>query len=277
MHREVNPDVGIGATDVLSLRVSVGALVRVLFWRPGDGEQMLALERKATMYKTARGSQIAVRAQPFGGAILILDPCSLVDEIGKFHFDSPVSRSERDFRLFIQPAHWPTLRAFCLAHLNRDDDPVLDSDPGRELREEFNDALKITLRADQYSCVPAGLVVQDEPLVTDNPRAWGYPTARIYRVFEAFITDPRLVQTIMDNCQRVSELDLRALAEKDAALGGQGRANAVLALPVKALRDFYTALPLEQRIGPVIFDAYEIEETVGAVLEGIGIPNYERL
>ena len=37
---------GIGATNELSLRVSVAMLVRVLFKNPRDGEWMLALERK---------------------------------------------------------------------------------------------------------------------------------------------------------------------------------------------------------------------------------------
>src|SRR5688500_121371 len=39
-------EVGIGATDELSLRVSVAALVRVLFEHPDDGTLMLAIERK---------------------------------------------------------------------------------------------------------------------------------------------------------------------------------------------------------------------------------------
>ena len=38
-------DPGIGATDELSLRVSVATLVRVLFEHTGDGDLMLALER----------------------------------------------------------------------------------------------------------------------------------------------------------------------------------------------------------------------------------------
>ena len=37
---------GIGATDELSLRLSVATLVRVLFENPKDRELMLALERK---------------------------------------------------------------------------------------------------------------------------------------------------------------------------------------------------------------------------------------
>ena len=46
----VNPDeIGVGATDELSLRVSVATLVRVLFKNPSDDELLLALERKATL------------------------------------------------------------------------------------------------------------------------------------------------------------------------------------------------------------------------------------
>jgi hypothetical protein len=42
-------EIGVGATQDLSLRVSAATLVRVLFENPGDGNLMLALERKATI------------------------------------------------------------------------------------------------------------------------------------------------------------------------------------------------------------------------------------
>jgi hypothetical protein len=46
---------GIGATQALSVRVSVATLVRVLFENPRDGDLMLALERKATLRQTENG------------------------------------------------------------------------------------------------------------------------------------------------------------------------------------------------------------------------------
>ena len=51
-----DPDeIGVGATDELSLRVSVATLVRVLFKNPRVDELMLALELKATLRRTAEG------------------------------------------------------------------------------------------------------------------------------------------------------------------------------------------------------------------------------
>jgi hypothetical protein len=38
-------EIGVGAADDLSLRVSVATLVRVLFEHPTDGEMMLTLEQ----------------------------------------------------------------------------------------------------------------------------------------------------------------------------------------------------------------------------------------
>ena len=132
---------GIGATDDLSLRVSVATLVRVVFKHPRNGEWMLALERKATLHET----KVEVKSQPFGGAIRILDLDAIHDLIGDFHFDSERSRSEQDFRLFIRPSNWSAVREVCIQHLSRVDDPILETNSARELVEEFDDALKINL------------------------------------------------------------------------------------------------------------------------------------
>ena len=45
----------VGATDELSLRVSVGVLVKVMFRSPEDGREMLALERHAAAILTDSG------------------------------------------------------------------------------------------------------------------------------------------------------------------------------------------------------------------------------
>ena len=267
---------GVGATDALSLRVSVAVLVRVLFRHPQDGAWMLALERKATLYEGEGGSQVELRTQPFGGAVRILDVDALHSVIGAFNFDSPRSRAESDFRLFIRPEAWPDLWVLCLAHHSRDDDTVLDSDPGRELQEELFDTVRANLGVDQYACTPAGLVVQDAPQVTANPRARDWPTARIYRVFAAVITDPALGQALLAGSEGTADREVRAWAVQDAHAGGKGRANAVLALPVAALTAFYQGLPLVARNGPVEFEGHRLEETVPVVLEGVEILKYVR-
>ena len=267
---------GVGATNALSLRVSVAALVRVLFRHPHDGAWMLALERKAILYAGEGGGRVELRTQPFGGAVRILDVDALHSVIGAFNFDSPRSRAESDFRLFIRPEAWPDLRALCLAHLSRDDDRVLDSDPGRELQEELFDTVRANLRVDQYTCTSAGLVVEDDPQATDNPRARGWPTARIYGVFAAVITDPALGQALLAGSERTADRDVRAWAKQETQSGGKGRANAVLALPVGALTAFYQGLPLEVRNAPVDFESHRLEETVPVVLEGVEIPKYVR-
>jgi len=266
--------VGIGPTGALSLRVSVASLVRVLFTNPRDGTAMLALERKATLIETAQGPAVEVNAQPVGGAISVIDVKALQDLIGAFHFDSERSRLEGDFRLFIRPSSWPKLRGMCMEHLSREHDPVLDSDPGRELAEEFFDALQIELLSGQYVSQASGMLVEEQPSPTENPRARGYPTARIYRVFEARITDPALAQALIDNSDEVSDQALREQALRHARSGGKGRGNAVLALPLGALSAFYGDLLPHERNHSVIFKSRQLDETVAAVLERIWVPKY---
>jgi hypothetical protein len=58
-------EIGVGATEELSLRVSVAALVSVLFDDPEDGRTMLALERTATLRETEGRPEVMVRAKPW--------------------------------------------------------------------------------------------------------------------------------------------------------------------------------------------------------------------
>ena len=238
---------------------------------------MMALERKATLVETAQRELVEVYAQPFGGAVRILDVQALQDLIGTFHFDSVRSRFERDFRLFIRPFSWPTLRAVCIEHLGRDHDPVLDSHPGRELVEEFFDVLGIKLLPAQYTCRSIGMVAEDNPHATHNPRARGYPTVRIYRVFEARITDPALAQALIANSEGVTDQALREQALREAQSGGRGRANAVLALQLEPIMIFFRELSPQERSHPVIFDGHQLDETVAEVLEGVCVPKYQRM
>ncbi len=182
----------VGPTAELSLRVSVATLARVVFPHPEEGETMLALEHIATVLPEAGEARVAVKAQPFGGAVRIHDIASLQVHIGRFRFDSERSRVERDFRIFIKPADWIVVRSFCLEDFRLAQGSDLESDPGRELAEEFAATLGVELRPDQYVCKPIRTVFEDTPVPTGNMYAFGKPTVRVYRVFEALIRDSRI-------------------------------------------------------------------------------------
>ena len=269
--------IGIGATKELNLRVSVATLARVLFEHPGDGELMLALERKATLLDGEGGPFVGVKAQPFGGAIQLPDPIALQNLIGDFHFDSEQSRSEQDFRIFIQPSAWETVREFCLHHFDQANNLVLESDPRRELVEEFAEALEISLKPDQFIYKLVRTVIENAPSPTDNVYARGSLTVRVYRIFEARILDLSLARTMLTNSGSYSNEDLQQLAFKDYQNGGPGWANAVLALPLKQISAFYLAASPEARNRPLSFQNYLLDETVAVVLDGIPVPKYRRL
>jgi len=266
----------IGTTSELSLRVSVATLARILFENPRDGELMLALERKATVHETESGRVIEVKSQPFGGAIRIQNLRIMHDLIGNFHFDSESSRSEQDFRIFIRPSDWAIVREVCIQHLNYATDPILETDPGRELVEEFADALKINLTPEQYISKPVATAVEDEAVPTENIRAKGMSTVRVYRIFEARIIDTSLTHTMMTNSESFSYEDLSELA-LDAKNGGKRRANSILVLPLKRLMDAYLALSPKERNAPVLFEKNLLDETVPVVLDDITVPKYQRL
>jgi len=268
---------GIGATDELSLRVSVATLTRIIFEHPVNGEQMLALERKATLHETDNECIVEVKSQPFGGAIRILDLDALHNLIGDFHFDSEHSRIEQDFRIFIRPSSWSVLREFCIQHLSRFDDPILETDPSRELDEEFNDALKINLQPGQYISIPVAIFVEDKAAPTENIHAKKIPTVRVYRIFETRITDSALAQLVMRNSEAHSNQTLRGLALNDFQNGGKGRVNAFLCLPMKQIAAVFAATPLEERDFPITFQENILDETVSATLEVVTTPKYQRV
>jgi hypothetical protein len=264
---------GVGPTDELSLRVSVATLVRVVFKLPTNSEWMLVLERKATLQK----DKVEVKSQPFGGAIRILDLDTIHALIGDFHFDSDRSRSEQDFRLFINPTAWKVVQEFCIQHFNRVDDPILETDPGRELAEEFADALGINLKPEHYLQKPIATIVENDPAPTENIHAKGMHTVRVYRIFEAHIVDTSLIDNLISNSERLSHQDLCELALKDAQHNGKGRANAILALPLKQITDHYLSMSLEKRNMPALFKNNRLEETVSLVFDDITVPKYQRL
>ena len=265
---DVNP-----ATE-LSLRVSVATLDRVIFQRPIDGTLMLALERKATLIGDTDERSVYVRAQPFGGAVRILDLAALRELVNDFSFDSRRSESEQDFRLLIRPADWETVKEFCIHHLQDPDDPVLESDPCRELVEEFAECLQVNLRPDQYVYHPVGFVVENEPTTTDNVYSRGYPTVRIYRTFEVRLVDDSLCQTIVATSERYSDVVLQTLAMNDAQNRGQGRANSVLALPLNLIRDLYLKISPVKRYSPRLVGGHQLDTSVLALLDNVDAPQF---
>ena len=268
---------GIGATQELSLRVSVATLVRVIFKHPVNDEWMLALERRATLLQGENGHFVAIKAQPFGGALRLLNTNALEERIGDFHFDSEQSRSEQDFRVFIRPSAWETILQFCLQHFRQIDDPVLEYEPTRELSEEFADTLQIDLRPDQYSCKPVGMIVENTPSPTENVYTRGSLTARLYRIFEARILDPSLALAMLTNSASETNQHVERRAFADFRNGGPGWYNAVLTLPLKLISARYSAISPRARNQPISFQNHQLDETVAAVLENITVPKYQKL
>ena len=185
--------IGIGATQELALRVSVGVLVRVLFDNPETGHRMLALERTATLLEIEGRYEVIVKAKPFGGGVRITDPQKLKKLIGNFHYDSERSFHEGDFRIMINPASWGKLKEICMEHMRKTEYNIMETGPERELAEEFFDALKIRLTPEDYKLKKSGLIVEDIPGATDNINAKGLPTVRVYYLFEAIIISPEII------------------------------------------------------------------------------------
>jgi hypothetical protein len=267
----------IGATDELSLRVSIATLVRVVFEHPFTGYWMLALERKATLRKAEHEHIVEVKSQPFGGAIRILDVDVIHNLIGDFHFDSEHSRDKLDFRLFIRPSKWSALREFCIKHFEAADNSVLETQPMRELTEEFSDTLKINLKPEQYSYKPVATVVKDAASPTENIHATGIPTVRVYRIFEAHIVESSLQQSMLTNSEGIFHNDLCELALDDFQNGGKGRANAILALPLEQITKAYGALSPTERNAPILFGRHYLGETVSVILDEVDVSKYQRL
>ena len=270
-------DPGTGATGEYSLRLSVATLVRLIFVRPGEVGKMLALERKATLHQTQNGTEVGVKAQPFGGAIQIFDLIGFRELIGDFRFDSDRSRSEQDLRIYIKPSDWESIRDTCLRLFRDPHDSILENDPNRELTEELADSLKILVRPEQYVCKPISTIIEDHPRPTANIHAQGRLTSRIYRVFEVTITDSNLAASLETNSQRFSNQDLVGLALADFKAGGKGRANAVVALPLEDVRQAYLNMTLEERNAPAEWEGNRLDESVAAILEGIWVPKYRIL
>jgi len=255
----------------------MATLDRVVIQDAGQqASPMLILERAATLLRDKEANAAVVRVKPFGGAVRILNVEALRQQIGDFEFDSQHSRSEQDFRILVPAPAWERVKQFGLLHLLEPEDAILETSPQRELTEEFMDTLHIHLEPGQVLTRAAGFVVENTPALTDNLYSQGFPTVRIYRIFEVTILESSICSALLENSDRYSDLDLQAMAAADAAQGGKGRANAALALPLKTVTDAYLKVALRQRAGPLTIGGHFFDSSVIAILENVAAPQYER-
>ena len=260
--------------EIKQLRVSVATYNRVLFQNPDDGSQMLALERQATVLEDGR---VNVRAQPFGGGIHILNPTRLRKIVGKIEFDSERSKHEQDFRILIPPSKWELIKEYCLRHLKDEEDIELESDPDRELTEEFFETIKVKLSLGQYTVQPQGFVIENHPVRSGNMYARGQLTVRLYRIYEVRIVDAMLCRIMMTVSQLYSDQDVGRLALQDFENYGKGRFNTILTLPVDRVTDAFRALIPEERYREIIVDDHVLEESVLAILADVDVPQYQKI
>jgi hypothetical protein len=82
---------------------------------------------------------------------------------------------------------------------------------------------------------------------------------------------------MLTNSESFSDEELCELALVYAQNGGLDRASAVLALPLKRLRDAYSAMSPEARETPGVFENHRLADTVPAILDDIAVPKYRRL
>jgi len=260
-------DPGVGPTQELSLRVSVAVLIRILFKNPSDGKMMIALERTATLVKNGGNSQVVVRAKPFGGAVRLLHTHELWQLIGDYHYDSERSREERDLRIMINPGRWEKVKEICQEHLKDRDKGLINSNPVRELTEEFEDSLGVQITSDDYYLIPGEMLVEEKLTATENVNAPGIPTKRIYYLFDAMLKNSRIIEMMIDNDRQHSDLDLRNLADENAHRGGKGRANAVLTVSLDKLAEFYRSSSKEAEIIPIWFEGHQLDGNVLAIID----------
>jgi hypothetical protein len=205
-----------------------------------------------------------------------MDSASLQAAIGNFRFDSDRSRLQGDARLFVRPEAWPQVEAFFIQELNRSDG-ALESDPRRELAEEFFDALGVDLQPEQYRIQQESLVLEPGPVPTTNLAAAGTPTVRLYSVFSGYLVSPSIVEAVLSSSVSLKDSDLYRMAIEDRARGGQGRANALLALPLNELVRFCAALPADQHDQQISFAGHKLQSSVLALLPEVGTRRYTRL
>lgn len=264
--KPVHSSIGIGATPELSLRVSVAVLVRLILKDPVHGRALLALEQRVRRPPADAQARPESIAQPFGGAVRILDTGALGAISGNFHFDSESSRREQDFRIFIRPAAWSGLRQFCIHQFRGAAEPVIETDPARELAEELAEVVGINVSAGQYADTPLGIVIEDEPAPTGNIHAAGHSSVHLYRIFEAAILDPEMARVL------AAASSGRPLEERRGSPPGNG----ILTIPLEALASAYLLLSPELLSDPIRFEGHLLDETVAAILDDVVVDKYMR-
>lgn len=260
--------------EIKQLRVSVASYNRVTFEHPDEGIRMLALERRATVMED---NHVIVRAQPFGGGVHILNPTRLQKIVGKLQFDSERSKHEQDFRILIPPSKWELIKEYSLRHLRDEEDIELETEPDRELIEEFFETISVKLHPEQYTVRPLGFVIENSPVHTENEYARGQLTVHIYRIYDVQIVDAMLGRIMLTISQLYSDQDLGMLALQDFENFGKGRFNTILTLPLDQVTEAYLALAPDMRYCDMVVDDHELDESVLAVLGEVGVPQYERL
>lgn len=264
-------------SEKLSLRVSAATLARVIFPSLHDGQEMLALEHKATAFFSNGEWRVVVKAQPFGGALRILNPAGLEGILGDFRYDDERSRLEQDFRIVIRPSSWPLLRDYCLHQIRLASSDVLEIDPTRELEEEFEDTLGQAIKPGQYRLQQAGIVVENEPAPTRNIYAASLPTVRLYRVFEVSVIDPVLIRAMLISSENHPRRILEKMALDDANSGGRGRANAMMVRSLRIVQNAFLAIPPDYRHHMLPFEDTYLEGNVVAVLQDVTATTYTYL
>ena len=262
------------STEIKQLRASVATYNRVLFLHPDTGLQMLALERQGTVLEDG---SVSVRGQPFGGSIHILNPTPLQKIIGKIQFDSERSKNEQDFRILIPPSKWELIKEYCLRHLKDDEDIDLETEPDRELTEEFFETIKAKLNPGQYTVQPQGFVIENNPVRSENAYARGQLTVHLYRIYEVQIVDPTLCRILLTISHLYSDQDVAALAQQDADNYGKGRFNTVLTLPLESVTSTYLTLGPDERYREISVEQHALDESVLAILPGVDVPQYQRM
>lgn len=264
----------VSRVDQLSLRVSAAALARVLFPHSGTDGLMLALEHRAAVRGAPSNLKTELRAQPFGGAVRIQDLDRFESAVGDFKFDSDRSRSEKDFRILVSPASLGPIHDLCVRAWQGDSDSPFETDPMRELSEEFEEALGVQARPDWLHSRRTGLVFETMSAPTDNLRAEGMPTARIYWTYEIRVLDPGLQEAMLQSSAATTPADLRRMAIEDYRAGGNGRANSVLAIGLELVREAYMPLTPEARGSDLQFGSTRLAGNVAAILEGLSVAKY---
>ena len=143
---------------------------------------------------------------------------------------------------------------------------ILDFSPERELAEEFEDNLKVRITRKQYSLKLGEIIIEESQKKTENVRAQGLPTVRIYYVFEARMNDPEIIKMMLSSSRQYSDWDLQKIALEDARRGGKGRANAILALGLNDLKELYESIPMDRRNRPIHVGEHQLDGNVHAIL-----------